>query len=154
MKVIDLQLHPDIFQIWHAAMQCNSWGAENPLTLLTGNFLLTYREKGGKENWKIQKKRRKIKKKRESGKLKMERGKVSKWGEDFFVSFFFFFFFFFFLLFTFQNHWNLFWIYQNGNFLLGKAFHAGKKNQEKWLCPLWKIFLLYAPDGMRLFFIN
>ena len=23
-----------------------------------------------------------------------------------------------------------------------KAFHAGKKNQEKWLCPLRKIFLL------------
>ena len=23
-----------------------------------------------------------------------------------------------------------------------KKFHTGKKNQEKWFCPLWKIFLL------------
>ena len=57
------------------------------LTLLTGKFLLTYREKRGKEkrknggngeenkeNWK-----------KEGGKLKMEGG-LTKWGEDFFFN--------------------------------------------------------------------
>ena len=87
-----------------------------------GKFLLTYREKRGKEkreNGEEKKKNRK----REGGKLKMEGGRgVTKWGEDFFFCFCFFF----------QNHWNLFWVYQNGNFLPGK----------KWLCSLWKIFLL------------
>ena len=42
-----------------------------------------------------------------------------------------FFFFFFFLLLTFQNHKNLFWVYQNENFLLGKSISRQKKNQEK-----------------------
>ena len=52
------------------------------------------------------------------------------------------FFFFFFSLFTFKNHWNLFWVYQNGNFLAGRSISRRGKNQEKWLCPLWKVFLL------------
>ena len=48
--------------------------------------------------------------------------------------------------FLFQNTWNLFWVYQNGNFLLGKkAFHTWGKNQEISLCPLWK-FSSYVPD--------
>ena len=55
---------------------------------------------------------------------------------------FFFFFFFFFFAFHFQNHWNLFWVYQNGNFLPEKNISRREKNQENWLCPLWKIFLL------------
>ena len=83
--------------------------------------------------------------KKEGGKLKMEGRKVRKWGFLLllllFFSFFFFFFFFW-LLFTFQNDQNLFWVYQNGNFLPEKAFHAREKNQEKWLCPLRKNFLL------------
>ena len=44
----------------------------------------------------------------------------------------------FFLLFLhliFQNHWNLFWVFQNKNFLLGKSVSHWEKNQEKWLCP-------------------
>ena len=44
-------------------------------------------------------------------------------------------FFFFFLLFTFENDRNLFWVYQNGNFLLGKKHFTSGKNQGKWLCP-------------------
>ena len=48
----------------------------------------------------------------------------------------FFFFFFFFLLFTFQNHSNLFWVYQNGNFLPGKRlFKPGKKSRKMTLPP-------------------
>ena len=78
-----------------------------------------------KENWK-----------REGGKLKMEVGKVIKRAED--LSFFFFFFFFF----AFENDGNLFWVYQNGNFLQGKSISRREKNQEKWLCPLRKIGLL------------
>ena len=51
--------------------------AECPLTLLSGKFLLTYREKRGKEKRGNGEKRRKIKK-REGGKLKTEGGKVTK----------------------------------------------------------------------------
>ena len=47
-----------------------------------------------------------------------------------------------FVFFTFQNHSNLFWVYQNGNFLPGKSISCQEKNQEKWLCPIRKIFLL------------
>ena len=48
------------------------------------------------------------------------------------------FFFFFFWLVTFKNHWNLFWVIQNGKiFYWEKCIsHQEKKNQEKWLCPL------------------
>ena len=55
------------------------------------------------------------------GRWKIEnvRGKVTKWGEDFRT--------FFFSLFTFQNHWNLFWLYQNGNFLSGKGISSREK---------------------------
>ena len=45
-----------------------------------------------------------------------------------------FFFFFFFLLFTFENK-NLFWVYQNGNFLPGKNISCWEINEEKWLLP-------------------
>ena len=106
----------------------NSWGGgiegrSDTLKLLTGKFLLTPTGK------------REVRKKR-----KMEKKKKENWkregGENEERIFFFF------LLFTFQNHWNLFSVYQNGNFLPGKSISCGEKNQEKWLCPLWKIFLL------------
>ena len=107
-------------------------GRVPPQRLLTGKFLLTYREKRGKE-------------KRERGENWVEKVENWKWkqenvrkrGEDLF-----FFFFFFFLLFTFENDENLFWVYQNGNFLPGKSISRREKNQEKWLCPLRKICLL------------
>ena len=94
--------------------------------------------------WRIGKKRQGKKGKRvENWKWKQEN--VRKRGEDLF----FFFFFFFFLLFTFENDENLFWVYQNGNFLPGKSFSRREKNQEKWLCPLRKICLLRpcSPHG-------
>ena len=63
--------------------------------------------------------------------------KMRKWGEDLF------FFFFFFLLFTFQNHWNLFWGLPKWEFSTEKKYFTHQeKIQEKWLCPLWNIFLL------------
>ena len=68
----------------------NRWGGQSaPRRLLTGKFLLTYREKGG-ENW-------------EEKKENCKRCKIPTWK---------------------------------------KAFHARKKNQEKWLCSLRKICLL------------
>ena len=48
-------------------------------------------------------------------------GKVVKRGENLF----------FFLLFTFENNGNLFWVYQNGNFLQGKNISRQEKDQEK-----------------------
>ena len=77
---------------------------------------------------------------RKGGKLEMEAGKRQKkrWGPFFCL---------FFLLFTFENDENLFWVYQNGNFLPGKSISRREKNQEKWLCPLRKICLLRPCSG-------
>ena len=58
-------------------------------------------------------------------------GKVIKRGEVLF-----FFFFFFFWLFTFENGGNLYWVYQNGNFVTGKKhFTQGKKSGKMTLPP-------------------
>ena len=84
--------------------------------------------------WKIENERRKS--------YKMRRG-LFFFCFCFFVFCFCFLFLFCFVFFTFQNQcWNLFWVYQNRNFLPGKSISRWEKNQEKWLCPLWKIFLL------------
>ena len=89
-----------------------------PQRLLTGKFLMTYR--GKKRQGKNGKGMKIDKKKVENWKWKQEN--VLKRGEDFF---------FFFLLFTFENDENLFWVYQNGNFLPGKSISRREKNQEK-----------------------
>ena len=59
---------------------------------------------------------------------KSEKGKVEnwKWKEE-----------------RLQNEERTFFFYQDGNFLPGKSISRRGKNQEKWLCPLWKIFLLH-----------
>ena len=99
---------------------------------VTEKFLLTYHEKRGKEN-RENGEEKKENQKREDGKLKMEGGKCTKRrGEDFFSSSSFF-------LFTFQNHWNLFWVYQSGNFYREKAYLTSRKNPEKWLLSLKNI---------------
>ena len=109
--------------------------------------------KKGKRGENLEEKKEKCK--REGGKLEMEVGKFIKSGEDLFslvyfclfvclflfllflfVCLFIFFIlfhfiFFFFLLFTFENDENLFWFYQNGNFLPGKNISRQEKNQEK-----------------------
>ena len=110
-----------------------------------GNFCRPTRKRGARKKRKMERKRRKIWKGR-GGKLKMEGERVWKW-EIFYFLFFLIFLFYFYLLLlffffvTFWNHWNLFGVYQNGRFLLGKSIFYAGKNQEKWLCPLWKIFL-------------
>ena len=56
----------------------------------------------------------------------------------FFLNFLFIYLFiyYFFLLFTFENNRNLFWAYQNGNFLPGKKhFTPGKKSGKMTLSP-------------------
>ena len=65
----------------------------------------------------------------------MEVGKVIKSGEDLF----------FFLLFTSENDKNLFWVYQNGNFLPGKNISRREKNQENDFAPSEK-YACYSPD--------
>ena len=77
--------------------------------------------------------------KREGGKLKMEGGKSSTMRRGLF-----FFFFFFFLLFTFQNDENLFWVYQNGNFLPGKRNSRREKIRKNDFAPSEKNSC-YAP---------
>ena len=102
---------------------------------------------GNKGKWS----RKEEKSKREGGKLKMAGGKVTKWGEELFFSFFFFFFFlaffffffFFFCFSLFKTTEICFGSNKMGISYRKKAFQDGKpeKNQEKLLCPLWKIFL-------------
>ena len=121
-------------------------GAESPQRFLTGKFLLTYQEKRGKEkrkrdeNWEEKKENCKM----EGGKLEMEVVKVIESVDDLFFAFHFWKWrkFVFLLLFTFENDENLFWVYQNGKFLLGKNISCWEKNLEKWLWPLRKICLL------------
>ena len=90
------------------------------------------RKKGKRgENWEEKKENCK-REEREGGKLKMAGGKVwvTEWGEDPFFSLFFF---------TFQNHSNLFWVYQNAKFSTGKKhftiFTPGKKSGKITLPP-------------------
>ena len=110
------------------AQQAGDRGQSAPQRLLSGKFLLTYREKRGKE-----KRGKGVKR----GGRKIAHGKIwngsrksykMRWGL--------------FLLFTFENDGNLFWVYHNGNFLPGKNISRRENNQEKWLCPLRKICLL------------
>ena len=91
-----------------------------------------------KENWKIWRWKIENWKHGRRKRYKMRRGLL------------FFFFFFFFSSFTFQNYSNLFWVYQNGNFQPGKSIPSREKNQEKWLCPLRKIFHLRPCIGIAL----
>ena len=87
-----------------------------------------------KENWK-----------REGGKFKMEVGKVIKRVEDFF---------FFFLAFHFWK-WQKFVLgLPKWEFSTWKKHFTPGKNQEKWLCPLIKIYLLrpWAHQLLLLFF--
>ena len=51
------------------------------------------------------------------------------------------FFFSFFLASCFSKPLNLFWVYQNGNFLPGKSISRRGKHKEKLLCPSEKISL-------------
>ena len=113
-------------------------GQSAPRHFWPGNFCWSIGKREARKTGKLEKKRRKIEKGK-GGKLKLEGAKVTKWGEDFF---FFFFFFFCFSLFTFQSHWNLFWVYQNGKFLPGKGIWRREKIQEKWLCPPLKYYPL------------
>ena len=98
----------------------------------------------------MEQKRRKIEKKKQGGKLEIEGGKVTNRGEDFF-----FFFFFFSLLFTFQNDWNLFWVYQNGNFLPGKSISGLEKIRKTDSPPPqrpchWCVENIDNPYGLRI----
>ena len=97
-------------------------GAECPQRLLTGK--VRQGEKG-----KMEQKRRKI-----------EKGEVENWkwkdeklqNED--KTFF-----------TFQNDWNLFWVYQNGNFLPGKSISRREKIRKNAFPPSEK-YSSYTPE--------
>ena len=124
-----MKIHIDCTQ-WR-----NSWGGGRgqsaPRHFSPGNFCWPTRKRERQGKMEKKKKRRKIK---ESGKFEMEGKKLQNEKRTFF--------FFFFCFFTFQNHWNLFWVYQSGNFLPGKSISLRERNREKRLCPLWKILLL------------
>ena len=126
-----------------AWMQWRNRWRQCPPTFFTGKFYDLPGKKGQGRKGNGEEKKENLK-----GKWKIEngRGKVWKWAEDFFfICFCFLFVWFFFLLVTFWNHWNLFGVYQNGQFSWEKSYFMLGKNQETWLCPLWKIFLLATP---------
>ena len=132
--------------------------SECPLTLLTGKFLLTYREKRGKEK-KENGERRKIKK-REKGRWKCWKCKEENF-ENMERTFLFFFFFFFSFHFSKPLKFVLSlpkWEFSSGK----KHFTPGKKIRKKWLPPLKNIpltplivakkvpeYLLSSVDSMR-----
>ena len=102
-------------------------GAECPQETSDREISANLPENRGMEKRKMEQKRRKIR--------KIEKGKVEKWkwnekkwqNEE--TTFFFFFFF------HFSNHWNLFWVYQNENFLPGKSISCRKKKSGKLTLP-------------------
>ena len=95
--------------------------APPPPTLLkgTGKFLLTYREKRGKE-------------KTENGEERKENRKTGRWitenGRRF--------------AFHFSKPLKFVLCLPKWEFSTGKSISHRENSQEKWLCPLWKIFLL------------
>ena len=107
--------------------------------------LLGKEKQGKKGKWSKKKKENKKKGRRKIGNGKK---KHYKWGDNlfFFISFYFFsIFYFYFILFYFFFCFSLlktneiyFGVYQNGNFLPEKKHFKSEKNQEKWICPLWK----------------
>ena len=133
-------------------------GAVIPRDFWPGNFCWRIGKRKARKIEKLEQNRRKM----EKGKVKIEngKGKVTKGGEDFvlfcfvfvfcflfcfcFVLFCFCLFVCLFLLFTFQNDWGLFWVYQNGNFLPGKSVCAGEKIRKNDFAPSEK-YGCYAP---------
>ena len=123
-------------------------GAEWPLTLLTGKFLLTYREQRGKEKGKMEKKIRKIKKRKVEN-WKWKGGKLQNEERTFLLLLLFlllFFCFFVFFVFHFSKPLKFVLGLPKWEFSTGKKHFTIGKNQENWLCPLWKIFLLQISD--------
>ena len=121
---------------WH-----NRWGGQGaecpPRDFWPGNFCWRIgkkrqgkKEKGG--NW--EEKKEKCRKGR--WKIGVEVGKATKRGKDLFFPFFF--------LFTFENNRNLFWVYQNLNFLPGKSISRREKIMKNYFAPSEKN-VCYAP---------
>ena len=119
--------------VLHICSSVTAGGAEYPLIFLTRKFLLTYWERRGKG--KMEKTGGKLKKRRwkiqnEGGSYKMRRGP---------------FFYYYFFAFHFSKPlWNLFWVCQNENFLLGKSITLCSPYSEKYssyasahLCIIW-----------------
>ena len=97
-----------------------------------GNFCwpIGKERQGKKEKWS--KKEGKSKKGREVENWKWNAEKLQNEERTFFFFFFFFP--------PFKNHWNLFWVYQNGNFLAGRSIsRRGKKSGKTTLPPLKNI---------------
>ena len=100
-------------------------GRVPPRDFWLGNFCWPTRKKKARKkgkrgkNWEEKKENCK----REGEKLKVEGGKVRKWGEDPF-----------FFCFSHFKTTNLFWVYQNGNFLPGKSI-SRRENRKNDFTP-------------------
>ena len=114
--------------------------------VLTGKYFCwpSGKKEARGKGWKLRRKEGIQNCKREGVKLEMEGGKVTKWGGPFF------FFFFFFLSLSLFKTTNLFWVYQNGNFLPGKSILRRGKNQEKWLLPPQSPFVNWTLKAKRI----
>ena len=144
---------------WNYLHECSgvTGGGSAPLHFSLGNFMI-YREKGGKEEREMERKRRKIWKESENLKMEGERYENEQRTSFLFCFFVFVFVFclfvllvslFVFLLVTFWNHWNLFWVYQNGQFSWEKSyFMLGKKTGNLTLFASEK-YSYYATAQMK-----
>ena len=130
----------------HSSVTAGGRGQSAPQTLLTGKFLLTYQEKRGKEK-RENGEEKKENQKREGGKLKWKEENEER-AEGFPPPFF--------SLFKTteicfgSTKMGIF--YQEKEEEEEKKNHTRKRNQDKWLCPLWKIFLL--PSGHAIVFLE
>ena len=116
-------------------------GQSGPLTFFTGKFLLTYGKKRGKEE------RENEEEEKDKERLKTENGRVKSTKESRGLFFFFFPCSFSSFCLSLLNHWNLFGVYQNGQFLPEKGiFHAVKKSGKVTLPPLKNIPLMLLSD--------
>ena len=152
-----------------------SRGQSAPWGFSPGNFCWPTEEREARKKGKMENKRWKIAK----GKLenwkwtgkKYENGQKTFFFFPFiiiiiylfiffkFVSFFFFLFIYlfiylFFCFSLFETSETCFGSTKLKIFYQDKAFHASGKNQEKWLCLLWKIFLLYHWEFVITFICN
>ena len=114
-------------------------GAEYPVTLLTGKFLLTYWKKRDKEKWENwEKKEGKIKKGNVEN-WKWQKEKLQNEEETFFFPFPFIF------AFHFSKPLKFVLGLPKWEFSIGKKNFTPGKKSVKMTLPLWKIFLLLTP---------
>ena len=135
---------------WNYLYQCSSitGGGIVPPTFFTRKFYDLPRKKGQGGKWRGK-----------EGKFEREEVENWKWKRKgmktsrgllfiYFFNYLFIYLFIYFACHFLKPLKFVFGVYQNGQFYQENSYFMLGKNQETWLCPLWKIFLLHhCTDG-------